>query len=263
MKNRKWLSILSTIIIILASIFFTAYLKSKRRDRTQNFISEILYKEEVKKEKEVYWVKNSFHGLIFETPNIGLNPNDEFTDFDFPGVKNLKSNQLATGDLLYSVFYMEVEFENYNFEMGMEGVLNNLVYEINGSDLMYQFKYGESWLPFGLAEGEFKLKSEQIALKAFLSFNKTQENQNKLRSLVIFANKTDQNMGLMASSIERINLDSLKKENNRGKYVAEKYGQIIKNYDPFDTLLTPQQKTALKNLRDLREGMKTEKGDKK
>jgi hypothetical protein len=253
MKIQKWLSLVLGLIVVISSILFTAYLKQRRRDRTRESISEIFYKE-----KEVKWVNNSFHGLVFESPNLGLNPRDEITNNDFLGAKTSKLNYLATGDLLYYVFYADLSTDHYDFEKGMEGALSNLVKELEGSDLKYDFKYGESWLPYALAEGEFKRNTEPIILKAFFSFNKTVNKGNKLRGLVVLGSKTDQNRKLLDHSITSVDLVSLKKEKNPLMVYAENGGRKFKNYNPNDTIRTPrtpQQQKALKRIKELRERM--------
>lgn len=248
MKKRKWFALLIGVVLTIASVFFTAYLKQRRRDRYQNLIAEVVYKE-----KEVKWVKNSFYGLIFESPNSGLNPKDEITNNDLPGAKTSKLNYLATGDLLYYVFYADLSTEHYDFEKGMEESLSNLVKDLEGSDLKFDFKYGESWLPFALADGEFKRNSEQIILKAFLSFNKTINKGNKLRGLVILGSKTDQNQEILTKSISSVDLLFLKKEKNPLMVYAEDGGTKFKNYDPNDTVKNPEQIESLKKLSILRQ----------
>lgn len=253
MKNRKWFTVLLGVVLTMASVFFTVYLKQRRRDRNQNWIAEAVYKE-----KEVKWVKNSFHGLIFESPNLGLNPKDELSELKFDGVRTGKFNSIASGDLFYSVSYMDLEFERYDFEKGMEGILSNLVNEINGSDLEYEFTFGESWLPYGLAEGQFKVNSEPILLKAFLSFHSTHKKKNNLRSLVIIGSKTDQNAEIIQRSIESIDLDSLKIERNPLiKYLPKDYR--LKNFDPNDTIPDIETEERLERLRQLRESAREKK----
>lgn len=253
MKNRKWFVVLFGLVLTLASVFFTAYLKQRRRDRNQNWIAEAVYKE-----KEEKWVRNSFHGLIFESPNLGLNPKDEVSELKFDGVRTGKFNSIATGDLFYSVLYMDMESERYDFEKGMEGILSNLVNEMNGSDLEYEFKYGESWLPYAIAEGEFRVDSEPILLKAFLSFYTTSKKKNNLRSLVIIGSNTNQNAEIIQRSIESIDLDYLKNERNPlVKYLPKDYR--LKNFDPNDTIPDIETEERLKRLRQLRENLKEKK----
>ena len=253
MKIQKWLSISLGIIVVISSILFTAYLKQRRRDRAKESISEIFYKE-----KEVKWVQNSFYGLIFESPNSGLDQKNEITDLKFPGVKTAKLNYLVTGDLLYSVFYMDLESKRYDFEKGMEGILSNLVQKMNGSELEFEFKYGESWLPYGLAEGEFKIDSKPILLKAFLSFHNTSKKKNNLRSLVIIGTKTNQNTGIIQRSIESIDLNYLKNERNPlVKYLDKDFP--LKNFDPNDTIPEIDKEERLRRLRQLRESTREKK----
>lgn len=244
------------LVITLGSIFFTAYLKQRRRDRNQNLIAEALYKEE-----EVKWVKNSFYGLNFESPTNGLDPSTETSDFNFEGVKTGKANFLVTGDLFYSVLFMDLESDRYDLEKGMEGSLTNLIKELGGYGLNYKFKYGESWLPYALAEGEFMRNAEPIILKAFLSFNKTLNKGNKLRVLVILGSKTDQNQGLISKSISSLDLVSLKKEKNPLLLIGENGGRKFKNYNPADTVRTADEIAKMKRLRELYEKGEIENGN--
>ncbi|MFL0684613.1 MAG: hypothetical protein ACJLTB_15540 [Algoriphagus aquaeductus] len=256
MKNRKWLAAVVGVIFAMASIFFTAYLKKRRRDRIQNIITEVVYKD-----KEVKWVKNSFHGLSFESPYQGLDPTKEISDSDLPGVKTLKENRLVAEDLFFAVLYADLDSGRYDLELGMDLMLTNFIKEIEGSELNYNFKYGESWLPFALAEGEFVRNSEPIILRAFLSYNKTITKSYKLRGLVILGRKTDQNQELISKSISSVDLVSLKKEKNPLMLIGENGGRKFKNYDPTDTVRTPEQIARMKRLRELFEKGKIEDGN--
>jgi tetratricopeptide (TPR) repeat protein len=260
MKSGKWITLLVGLTIGIISIFFTAYLKQKRRDRNQNIISDILYQE-----NETKWVTNSFYGLIFQAPNSVLDPKNEITNLDLSGVKTGKVNEMEAGGLSYCVLFMNLESNRYDLEKGMRGILSNLVKEMKGSNLKYEFKYGESWLPYGIAEGEFVLNSEPITFKAFLSFKKDlgwhrktsktpkEETKSFLRSLIILGKNTDQNTLIIKRSFDSINLDSLKREKNPLMWLTEKNGQTHKSYNPSDTVKSPEQTLRLKRLSILRE----------
>lgn len=254
MKNQKWLIVLLGVFITTASIFFTAYLKKRRRDRNQNLISEVIYKE-----REINWVKNSFYGLSFETPNTTINSNEEISDLIFPGVKTAKVNFLETGDLTYYVLFMDMDSEKYEIENGMRGILSNLVKERNGVNLEYQFRINDRW-PFATAEGSFDHDSETFIIQAFLSFNAI-KGHNNLRSLVILGNQNDQNNEIISQSMGSLELDSLKSEKNFLAWSYSKGQKPEKLSDQEDSVTIAKRKAGVKKLSEWYEKYKAENSD--
>lgn len=242
MKNKKGFTLLLSLFLGIGIIVFTGYFKQNRRLKRQNLISETIFNQEENK-----WIKNSFYGLNFESPNVGLTVDSEINDFDLVGVKTAKANFLLTGDLFYSVLFMDIESDEYDLEKGIQGILSNLISEIKGTNLKYKFKMSEDWIQFGTAEGSFDLQSENFSIKAFLSFNNGQ-NHNNLRSLVIYGNVSEQNNEQMNQSIGSIELDCIKSEKNFLRWQFLKGQTPEKLIDQPDSTTFAERKANVKSF---------------
>lgn len=217
MKVKKWVPILILVFISIGSIFLSAYLKQRRKDKLKSFISIPKLPE-----KKPNWVKNEFYGLNFSAPDSIFNLQSEIEEFNLPNVKVGKGSVSVVKDLVYSALYLEIESEEYDLTAGIKGILTNFVSELKGRDLKYNFDIKNDWINYGIADGTFIFESDTVFISGFLSANKIRKVEAiKLRALIIAGSDNSITRNSIDQSINSINLDSLKKDANHLRWRFE------------------------------------------
>ncbi|MDN3205665.1 hypothetical protein [Algoriphagus sediminis] len=208
---KKIFKILIVLVIFIGSVLFTALLKKRRQERVRNLVTEAVYKVE-----DINWVSNSFNDLIFNTPEKTFNKNNEEQIESSPGIGGGVTSFLEVDGILFYVMYLKINSLEYDISKGLNGVVTETVKGFNGENLDYNLILKEyEWVKYGESEGSFSFKGSPVIFKAFLTFSEElKEERVDVRSLMVLADKSENNLEIINETIESIDLDHLNDLNN-------------------------------------------------
>lgn len=141
-------------------------------------ISTLIYcgntnaKENIEAQGNVPWVRNSLHGVSFETPEKIIEQESKIPEGYEELIMKQKTYLLKQKSLIVFFMFMDTKFVTYDKKVGLNGAIGNMVNVMRGTDLTLDYQDPDNQLDDLKCSGTFKFKNSGINVKGYVYWNK-------------------------------------------------------------------------------------------